>query len=205
MSSSLPSGPLCSHKWEPTNTLFLQSTPLSPGILTLPVQFWFAALCRDGGTVTGNIRSLSGTQVCWGKVLNLVITLVIVLLCFLRKGSCVQPPRRVFVERSADRDVGISCQKDHIKTTSYVSMKKANADPDIFEGTLMKIKQCKWFLVVKIWQWDTSTLLRLVRQIICISSMCACVCLLAATYACMCWFVCADRAGGRARGRRRQF
>lgn len=50
----------------------VHSPPLSlhlslSGILTLPVQFWLAALCRDAGTVRENIRSLSGTQVCQGK------------------------------------------------------------------------------------------------------------------------------------------
>lgn len=99
---------------------FLQSTPLSPGILTLPVKFWLAALCRDVGTVRGNIRSLSGTQVCWGKVLNLVITLAIELFMLRSQGSCVQPPQQVLVERSKDRDVGISCQEDAIKTASCV-------------------------------------------------------------------------------------
>lgn len=89
------------HKHTPS-PLFL---PLpSPGILTLPVQFCSAALCRDVGTVRGNIRSLSGTQVCRGKVLNLVITLAIVLLCFIHKGSCVQRPRRGFVEKGGCRE-----------------------------------------------------------------------------------------------------
>ena len=43
---------------------------------------------------------------------------------FPSQGSCVQSPRRVFVERSADRDVGISCQEDHIKTASYVPRRR---------------------------------------------------------------------------------
>lgn len=52
----------------------------------MPVTFWLAALRRDVGTVRGNIQSSSGTQVCRGKLLNLVITLVIVLLWFVHKG-----------------------------------------------------------------------------------------------------------------------
>lgn len=39
---------------------------------------------------------------------------------FRSQGSCVQAPQQGFVERSADRDVGISCQQDHIKTASCV-------------------------------------------------------------------------------------
>lgn len=102
------------HKHTPS-PLFL---PLpSPGILTLPVQFCSAALCRDVGTVRGNIRSLSGTQVCRGKVLNLVITLAIVLLCFIHKGSCVQRPRRGFVEKGGCRERRRHRQEDHIKNS----------------------------------------------------------------------------------------
>lgn len=78
------------------NTSVTFSSALSLGILTLPVLFGLAALCGDSENVRGNIWSLSGTQVCWSKVLNLVITLVIMLLCFIHKGHVCKIHSKAF-------------------------------------------------------------------------------------------------------------
>ena len=50
------------------------------------------------------------------------------------QGSCVQLPEQVSVERSADRDIGISCQEDHIKTDSYVML-------HIWARIMVKVRQ----------------------------------------------------------------
>lgn len=36
------------------------------------------------------------------------------------QGSCVQPPQQVFVERSADRDIRISCQENHMQLLIFM-------------------------------------------------------------------------------------
>lgn len=52
------------HQCEPISApQYVFSSALTLGILILKDQFWLAALSRDVGTVRGNIRSLSGTQV----------------------------------------------------------------------------------------------------------------------------------------------
>lgn len=75
---------------------------------------------------------MSGTQVCRGKLLNLIITLVMVLFMVCSQGSCATA--ELCGIRSADRDVGITCQEDDINAGKATGDKPVAEVNDLKKG-----------------------------------------------------------------------
>lgn len=74
-------------------------------------------------------------------MLNLVITLVIVLLCFIHKGHACHVHGEAFL---LDGDVVIGCQDDHVETSSRGSKERRMPGEESWEsGNMSKMEMKK--------------------------------------------------------------
>lgn len=74
-------------------------------------------------------------------MLNLVITLVIVLLCFIHKGHACHVHSEAFL---LDGDVVIGCQDDRVETSSCGSRERRTPGEESWEsGNMFKIEMAK--------------------------------------------------------------
>lgn len=116
-------------------------------------------------------------------------------------GSCVQPSQQVFVERSVDRDVGISCQEAHMQLP--IIMDSANI-AKIVRGTFTDpiaeikylcgnmLKKKHYFSLVKVWMGKYDDKI----SFLCVFFVCVCivyVCLLPCSNICTHVLICICR------------